>query len=139
MYSQANPSRILTGMPAFYIPYKNKFTSDFFKDRIPFELLSKNSTPNFSQYQCMICQNIINTNTSTTCLICSKPVCDECYRNKFQKHDDSEQYEMPCLCISNKQKATIKTVNAKQEYLKEANNLKFRCYFSEECPCQLPY
>ena len=48
---------------------------------------------------------------------------------------------MPCLCYipASQPIKKIATKTAHSSYLKELNNLKFRCYFSDECTQTLSY
>ena len=131
-----------SGLSDHFKPYKNKFNPEFFRDRIPLELLMKPKPgveASMYQLKCMICRNIVNIGTSLSCNLCYKPCCHQCYVDLFLKHDD-HKYQMPCLCyIDMKLTTKIETKSVNSKYKIILQQLQFRCYLSEQCPATLTY
>lgn len=139
----SGPPRQTSGLDICFSEYQNRFGLDFFKDRIPAELLMKpklSTTVNMNHILCMICQNVVNINTSYTCKLCNRPVCLDCYLNRFLKHDDSKQFQMPCLCIIDMPISKIQTKNVHQKFIQQVvQQLQFRCFCSDQCHTVLSY
>ena len=132
-----------SGLSEHFQPYKNKFTPDYFRDRIPIELLAKPKPAtevNMYQLKCMICRDVVNINTSLPCNLCYKPCCRECYHSLFLKHESDRKFSLPCLCyVDMKMPTKIDTKSVHSKYKLVLQQLTFKCFLSEQCPTPLTY